>query len=185
MLYRFKYPKLTFLILSIILAYFLFSSPEAKEFVSELEDLSYFGVFIAGLLVSFGFTAPFSAGFFIVLNPEHVLLNGIIGACGAALSNLFIFSLMRFSLKDEFLLFKKQVKKVKLVKEVEKAFQNSFHSKIKHYLMYVFIGFLIASPLPDEFADMILAGFTKIKPVPLLILSFILHFIGICILLLV
>lgn len=183
MLYKFKYPKLTLLIISIIFAYIVFTNPQAENFVSGLKDLSYLGVFIAGLLFPFGFTAAFSAGFFLILNPENIILNGIIGALGAMISNLLIFSLVKISFKDEFLSLEKRAEKVKVVRKVEKAFKDSFHGKIRHYLIYVFIGILIASPISDEIADVILAGFTKIKLLVLAFLSFILSFIGIVFLL--
>jgi hypothetical protein len=167
---------------SIIAAFFLFTSPDGKNFVAELRSLSYLGVFIAGMLFPFGFTAPFSVGFFVTLNPQNIILNGFIGALGAAFSNLLIFSLVRFSFKEELLSFEKSMEKMKVVREIEEDFKKSFKGKIRHYLMYVFIGILIASPLSDEIADAILAGFTKIKPGILFILSFILHVIGIIIL---
>ncbi len=183
MLYKFKYPKLTLLLVSVILSYVLFTNPNFENFVSEFRNLGYFGVFIAGILLSFGFTAPFSVGFFIILNPENIILNGIIGAFGAMISNLIIFSLVKFSFKKEFLSLKKDINKVKIVKNVEKEFKRDISRKIRHYLMYVFIGIFIASPLPDEIGDILLAGFTKVKPLFLALFSFILHFIGIVILL--
>jgi hypothetical protein len=183
MLYKFKYPKLTLLILSIILAYVLFTNPNVESFISGIEKLGYFGTFIAGMLISFGFTAPFSVGYFITLNPENIIFNGFVGALGAMISNLIIFSLVKFSFKKEFLSLEKNMEKVKVVRRVENAFKNSFNGKIRHYLMYVFIGIFIASPLPDEIGDVLLAGFTKVKPLFLAIFSFILHFIGIVFLL--
>ena len=183
MLYKFKYPKLTLLIISIILAYSLFTNPDIENFIYGLKEFSYFGVFIAGMLLSFGFTAPFSVGFFIILNPENIILNGIIGAFGAMIFNLIIFSLVKSSFKKELFSFEKDINKVKIVRKVEKEFKKDISRKIRHYLMYVFIGILIASPLPDEVADILLAGFTKVRPLFLAIFSFILHFIGIVILL--
>lgn len=185
MLYKFKYPKLTLLIISIILAYFLFTSPYAEGLTSSIENLGYFGVFIIGMLFPFGFTAPFSVGFFVALNPENIILNGAIGALGATISNLLIFSLVRYSFKIELLSLKKRIEKIKLVKDTEKEFRADFSKKIRHYLMYAFIGILIASPISDELADTLLAGFTKIKPLFLAIFSFILDLIGIVILLLI
>jgi len=72
---------------------------------------------------------------------------------------------------------------VKIVRRVEEKFRESINGKIRHYLIYVFIGIFIASPLPDEIGDVLLAGFTKVKPLFLAIFSFILHFIGIMVLL--
>lgn len=183
MLYKFKYPKLTLLIISIILAYFIFTNPYARGFISNIEKLGYFGVFIAGMLISLGFTAPFSVGFLITLNPENLILSAVIGAFGAMISNLIIFSLIKYSFKKEFLSLRKGINKVKIVRNVEKEFKQDISKKIRHYLMYVFIGIFVASPLPDEIADILLAGFTKVKPLFLAIFSFILHFTGILILL--
>ena len=62
--------------------------------------------------------------------------------------------------------------------------QKDFGRKIKTYLMYALAGFLIASPLPNEVGDLMLAGLTHVKTKILIILSFILSTIGIIILLL-
>lgn len=183
MLFKFKYPKLTLLIISIILAYFLFTGPHAESFTSSIENLGYLGVFIAGMLFPLGFTAPFSVGFFIALNPENIILNGFVAALGSTVSNLLIFSLIRFSFEKEFFSLEKRMEKIKIIRKVEKEFKHDFSKKIRHYLMYVFIGILVASPVSDEIGDTILAGFTKVKPLFLAIFSFILHFIGIVILL--
>src|SRR3989338_3533302 len=76
---NFKYPKLTMLILVIILAYILFSNPSVQNFISNLGSLSYLGIFIAG----------------------------IIGGLGALISDLLIFEFIKISFKDEFNLLKK------------------------------------------------------------------------------
>ena len=62
-LIKFRYPKIAGLVFAIILAYIVFSNPIVEGFVTHLNSLSYLGMFIAGLLFSFGFTSPFSAGF--------------------------------------------------------------------------------------------------------------------------
>jgi len=176
---RFKYPKIAVLILAIILAYIIFSNPSVSDFVSHLGNLSYLGVFIAGMLFTFGFTSPFAAGFFIILNPSNIWISGIIGGIGAVVSDLFIFNLIRVSFRDEF----KRLGKTKLIKNTEKIIEKSLGHKIKTYLMYAIVGILIASPLPDEAGIIMLAGLTKIKVKTLAIVSFILNTIGILILL--
>jgi len=183
MLYRFKYPKLTLLILAIALAYLLFRNPDVSGFVSNLGDLRYLGIFIAGLLFPFGFTAPFSVGFFLVLEPENIILSGIIAGLGAMISNLLIFTLIRFSFKDEIISLEKSLEKMKPVKAAESIMNHTLSRKIKHYLTYIFIGIIIVSPIPDEFGDIILAGMKKVKIWFIALLSFILSTIGIVILL--
>jgi len=186
MLFKYKYPKLTLLVLAIILAYFLFKNPAVSGFVASLGKLSYFGAFIAGLFFPFGFTAPFSVGFFVTLNPESIILYGLIGAFGATISNLFIFSLVRFSFKEEIANLEKSLEKTRPVKELEREFNvvsHIFGKHLEHYLLYAIVGIIIASPISDEIADVILGGMTKIRIEVLAIISFVLSFLGILVLL--
>jgi len=178
-LFKFKYPKIFCLVAAIVLAYLIFRNPSVSSFVSHLGNLSYIGVFIAGILFAFGFTAPFAAGFFITLNPHNILLVGIIGGIGALLSDLLIFSFIRVSFENEF----NKLRKTKLIRSIDKTIEKSLGKKLKFYLMYVFAGFLIASPLPDEIGVIMLAGLIKIKIGILAVLSFILNTLGILVLL--
>jgi len=167
------------LILVIILAYILFSNPSVQNFISNLGSLSYLGIFIAGMFFSFGFTAPFSAGFFLILNTPNIWIAGIIGGLGALISDLLIFEFIKISFKDEFNL----LKKTKIMKSTGFVIQRILGAKITNYLVYLFAGILIASPLPDEIGIIILAGLTRINLKILTIISFVLNTIGIIILL--
>lgn len=178
-LFGFKYPKTLILILCVALAYKLFSNPSVSEFVSHLGSLGYLGSFIAGLFFTFGFSTPFSVGYFLQFNPNNILLNAAVGGLGAVLSDLFIFSLIRFSFMDEF----KRLKKTKPLMHVTNLFNMSFSKKIKMYLLYVFSGLVIASPLPDELGVTMLAGLSRIKPYMLAVLSFIFNTLGILVML--
>jgi len=176
---NFHYPKIGAFVICIIAAYFLFSNPLVQSYVSRLHELGYVGVFIAGILFTFGFTSPFSAGFFIVLNPENILLAGVLGGFGALLGDLFIFNFVRMSFMEEFERLKHSKLSTKLNVFVEKAVGN----KIKLYLMYAFAGFIIASPLPDEAGVTFLAGMTQISQKILVPISFICNTLGILVLL--
>ncbi len=180
-LFKFKYLKLALLIIAIISAYIIFTNPNAYDFLSALGFLSYFGVFIAGILFSFGFTAPYSVGFFLLYETENILLAGIIGGLGAMLADLTIFSIIRFSFMDEF----NKLKKTRLIKKLSAITERNYIRQIKIYLAYIFAGIIIASPLPDEIGVTMLSGLTKIKPLTLSIISFILNTIGIIVLLLI
>ena len=177
--FNFKYPKLVGLIAAILLAYLLFRNPLVSGFISHLGSLSYFGVFIAGILFAFGFTAPFAAGFFITLNPSNILLAGVLGGFGAFISDMLILKFIRFSFGGEF----RRLERTKMVKKVKYLIDTYLGHKIKLYLLYAFAGVAIASPLPDEAGVILLAGFTKIKIKILAMLSFILNTLGILILL--
>ncbi len=175
----YDYPKLTALVLCIILAYFLFSNPSTQTYVSHLGNYGYLGVFIAGMLFAFGFTAPFSVGFFISLDPSNIWIAGIIGGLGALVSDLIIFSTIKVSFWDEF----KRLRNSKTFVGVTRLIERNIKEKIRIYLMYAFAGILIASPLPDEAGVIMLAGLTKINAKSLALISFILNTLGILILL--
>ena len=62
--FGFKYPKLCLLALSIFLAYILFRNPFFHSLISSFLYVdNYFGAFLAGVLVSFGFTSAFPSAF--------------------------------------------------------------------------------------------------------------------------
>ncbi|MCX6748916.1 MAG: hypothetical protein NT076_04900 [Candidatus Pacearchaeota archaeon] len=178
-LFKFKYPKLTLLAIFIILSYMLFSNPLISSFISQLDNLKYLGIFIAGLLIPFGFTAPISVGFFIVANPSNILLSAIIAGFGAMLGDLFIFNIIRFSFMNEF----NKLENTHAAKKLNKIIEKDLGKKIKNYLLYIFAGIIIASPLPDELGVIMLAGLTKINQKILATTSFILHTLGILVLL--
>lgn len=179
-LFKFKYPKLTILTVMIILAYILFENPAIASFFSHLGNLSYLGIFLAGILFAFGFTAPFAIGIFLSSTPESIILASIIGAWGATLSDLFIFKVIKCSFMNEF----RKLEKNKEIKFLEDEV-SLLPIKIKHYLLYIFAGIVIASPLPDEVGVTMLTGLAHIKAKTLAISAIVLHFLGILILLLI
>ena len=108
----FKYPKLLILLLSIIASYFLFRHAGISGFISGLDPGNYFSIFIAGILLSFGFSAAFGIGFFILMEPSSVLLAAAIGSLGSVLGDMLIFRIIKSSFVDEF----KQLEKKKAIK---------------------------------------------------------------------
>lgn len=178
-LIRIRYPKISLLAAAIISAYILFGNQSVEQYVSGLGVLGYLGVFIAGMMFAFGFTAPFAVGFFIILNPQNIWLAGVIGGMGALISDLAIFRMIRFSFMDEF----KKLENTKLMKSAGRLIERSLGHKIKLYLMYSFAGILIASPLPDEAGVTLLSGLTKISATTLAIISFTLNTLGIILIL--
>lgn len=178
-LFALKYPKLFLLIISIALAYYIFSRPYVAEWISGLSILSYFGIFIGGLFLAFGFSAPFAIGFLITAQPESILLATLIGGFGAMVSDMIIFKAIKFSFMNEF----NQIKKTNTIKRINKIIKNNKHIIIKHYLLYIFAGVMIATPLPDEVGVSMLAGLTSIKPKKLAIISLILHSIAVLLIL--
>ena len=178
-LFHFKYPKLFIFILLIIFAYLIFHNPEISDLILKLEGLSYLGIFISGILLAFGFSAPFAIGFLIITNPSNIILASLIGGIGACLGDILIFNTIKFSFMNEF----KELEREKTIKFIRKIVRGHIPTRIKHYLLYIFAGIFIASPLPDEVGVSMLAGLTTINPKILAIISFLLHTIVIFLLL--
>jgi len=177
-LFKIRYPKITLLIICIILAYFIFSLQSVQQLFRNFGTTSYLGVFFAGFLFSFGFTTPFAIGAFLIMNPASILLAAIVGGIGAMLADLTIFGIIKISFMDEFRMMakKKTFKKIHLI---------PLNKKIKHYLIYAFAGIVIASPLPDELGISMLAGLGHVKVFPIALISFIFNTLGILIFLLI
>jgi len=177
-LFKPKYPKISLLIICIIAAYTIFSFESVRLFGSHLGLVGYLGVFIAGLLFSFGFTTPFAIGAFVVMNPENTLTYALVGGLGAMIADLTIFKIIKVSFFDEF----KALTKSKAAGKIRK-FTPPINKRIKNYLMYAFAGIIIASPLPDELGVTMLAGLSHIRTIPLAIISFVFNSIGIFVML--
>ncbi len=170
-LFRFKYPKLFLLIFSFVIAYYLFSRLDISDWILNLNTFTHLGIFISGLFLSFGFLTAFSIGFFIAVNPQSILFAVILGGFGAMIGDLLIFKMIKFSFMDEF----HELEKTKAIHEIEKIVNKKKRVLILHYLLYIFAGLILATPLPDELGVAMLAGLTTIKPLKLAIISFLIH----------
>ena len=170
-IFAFKYPKLLLLTVIIIASYFIFSNEIVSAWFENLEGFGYFGTFIAGILAAFGFTAPIGVGILIKLNLENPILGALIGGVGASFGDWIIFKTIKFSFMDEF----QRLKEVGAIRKIRKIAHRNKHILIKHYLLYIFAGIMIATPLPDEIGVSMLAGLTTIRQIKLAIISFILH----------
>ncbi len=179
-LFRFKYPKLIILGITIILAYILFTNVFIIESLNA-ENNNYFIVFLAGMLFSFGFTTPFAVGYFVTVNPVNIALAAGIGGIGAYFSDLIIFKLIKFSFMDEF----RRLEHTMPLKKVQTLFHIKLKNKLQIYILYIFAGIIIASPLPDEIGVSMLAGLTHIKTGVFTLVSILCNTIGIGIFLLI
>ena len=173
-LFIFTYPKLTLYIIATFVAYFIFQIPAVVLFFRGVEGLSYIAIFLGGLLYSAGFTAPIATGFFLSLNDYSFLRYAIIGGFGALIADLGIFSLVRISFMDEF----KKLEHTSFVSHIIKFF-HKFSGKVRIFFIYIFAFLIISSPLPDEIAIALLAGFTKIHPYAFVFVSFFANTFGI------
>lgn len=178
MFLRYRYPKLGILLVLSVCAYLLFSQDFVQEVLTPLLSNSLFSFLVIGFLFSFGFTAPFAIGLFLIADPIFLVFPALVGGFGALLGDMLIFHFIRFSFLDEFGKLKRE-KLMRLVKGPITLVPSRFH----HYLLYAFAGLVIASPLPDELGVSLLAGLTSIRPVPLALLSYACNTLGIMLLL--
>jgi len=170
-LFHFKYPKLFLLVLSFLLAYYLFSRPEVIIWVENLTHFNYPGFFISGIFLSFGFSTALSIGFFLASNPQFIFLAAILGGLGAMIGDFIIFKSIKFSFMDEF----RELEQNSTVRKIEEIVKGKKHIVIWHYLLYIFAGLALATPLPDELGVAMLAGLTTVKTFNLIIISFLVH----------
>ena len=177
LIFHFPYRKLLILAILAVISYIIFRNPDVKGFVSSFGELEYLGVFIAGMLFTFGFTAPFAVGFFVILNPANPLLVAVAGGAGALFGDILIFYLIRFSFTDEF----KRLEKTSVIKGIRNEMKIHFSYKTRLYLLYALAGIIIASPLPDEAGVIMLAGLTNIKIGVMAAISFTFNTLGILI----
>lgn len=177
---KIQYPKLIVLLIIIITAYILFQAHFFLEFAKLLNSHGYISIFLAGLLFSYGFTAPFAVGFFIELASEvNIFIAAPLAGIGAVIADLTIFQFIRTSFQDEF----DKLKLHWIFQHIHQLFDDHLSEKLKKYVLWTFAGFLIASPLPDEFGVSLISGFTDINRKIFGAVSYILNTMGIFVIL--
>lgn len=187
--YRWKYRNLLLLALGLVLAYYMIKNTQIISFIGSLGNFGYPAAFLLGMLFTYAFTAvPATVAIFSlgeVLNP---ILIALIGAVGSVIGNYIIFKLVRDRLLKEINMLSKEVKT--LTKPVSALFfweelririwRAVSRSKVWQVLVPVFAGFILASPIPDE-VGVAIFGAIKFNPEKFMVVSYILHFIGILI----
>lgn len=140
----------------------------------------YVSIFIAGIMFAYGFTAPFAVGFFISLAPQvNIFIAAPLAGAGALMADLTIFQFIRTSFQNEF----DKLKLTHLFQKIRALFDDHFGENLKKYMLWSIAGFLIASPLPDEFGVSLLSGFTTLDKKIFSIISYLLNTAGILVIL--
>ncbi|MCX8178714.1 MAG: hypothetical protein N3D75_02710 [Candidatus Aenigmarchaeota archaeon] len=173
---KIKYPKLTVLIFTIIVAVIIFYEGKNYDpFHDFIVSLGYIGTFIGGFFYAYGFTSAPATAVLLVLSKEQILvLATLVGGLGAVISDYLIFRFVRHSFMDEI----DNIKNEKMIKTIIENGKRLFGKK-SNYVIPVIAGFLIASPLPTEIGVSLLASSKNINTQKFLIIAFILHSLGI------
>jgi hypothetical protein len=174
----FKYPKFLMFTLTFVAVYVLFQGSKFKGLQGLVIPLGYLGVFIAGVLYSYGFTGAAATGMLLILGTStNIYLAALIGGLGSLLTDFILFFFIRSSFKDEI----EQLSHEKWV-----IYLNySMPRWLRKIIVPVIGSAIIASPLPDEIGVTMLATARYISPKVFGILSFMLNTIGILIVLLI
>lgn len=179
-----QYPKLCLLCASFVLAYLLYHIGALNWFGHALNGHGYASIFLGGMLFSYGFTAPFGIAIFVEMAHEiHPLIGALLAGFGALISDLFIFSIARYSA------FHNEIHRIQFSRPFLWIRSLLHHEKIsermRNYMLWAFAGMIIGSPLPDEFGMMLLGSVTQLKEQHVALLCFALNTLGILIIILV
>lgn len=170
--YMAKYPKFLLFFITVMLSYIIFSNGASLPLKNAVMSLGYLGTFLAGIFFAYSYTAaPATALFLILAKEQNIFISGLVGGLGALIGDLIIFSFISISFKDEI----RKLAHEKIVIYLDRTFSY----RVKKYLIPVFAGFLIASPLPDELGVALLAISQHISIKIFALLSFTLNTVGI------
>ncbi len=172
-----KYPKLLFLLFSIVIAFVLLLEKDFAPFQAVLFSLGYVGTFAAGFLYAYSFTAiPAAAIFLLLAREQNILLAGLIAGIGAIMGDFLFFKLMRGSFSQEL----HRLSQEKTIAAICRPFQ-----KFRRYVLLVLASFIISSPLPTEIGIVMLSSIKEMTTKRFLAVTYVLHTVGILIILLI
>ena len=184
---QWKYRNLILLIASIVTAYFLLQAPQFYDLVAGLENFGYVGVFVTGILFSYGMTAaPATATLFLLGRNLNIFLVVLIGGTGAVISDYLIFKFVRHKLLKEIKLLSREIndrgKPISDLLLSEKIridiWKKISGSRVWKRIIPVIAGFILASPLPGEIGSALL-GAVKYERRKFILFSYLLNLAGI------
>jgi len=169
---RWKYKNLTFLFLSILVAFFLSQYEPFHTLLLNLGNFGYVGAFIAGILFVSTFTVSTGAIILLVLVEQLSPIEiGIIAGFGAVIGDFFIFRFIKDNLAQE-------INSIYEHLDGNHHIKRIFHTKYFSWTLPVIGAIIIATPFPDEIG-VSLMGISKMKAYKFLLVSFILNAVGI------
>jgi hypothetical protein len=156
---------------SVLFAVWLGSSGIADRFVGFTGGLHWLESFVAGIL----FTSAFTTAPAIVLlgnlaQADSALVTAFFGGVGAVVGDLLIFRFVRDALAEDFLALAGHAQGSRI--------RRIFRLRIFKWFTPFVAGLIMASPLPDELA-MMLMGFSRTKTRVVILFSLIANTLGI------
>lgn len=157
--------------LSILIAIILVKTGAVIDLLSFSENLKLLGSFIAGIFFTSVFTTvPAMVVLAEIAQVNSVILVSVFGGIGAMIGDLIIFRFVKNRLSEDIShLFKKSK---------SERFKSIFRLRFFKWSLLILGVLVIASPLPDELG-LIMLGFSKMKTLLFIPVSFSLNFLGI------
>ena len=168
---RWKYPYLTAILISILIAIILAQNQTFKAWLLNLGSLEYIGALFAGMLFVSSFTVAISTVVIVIMTQNiHPMALALIGGVGAVMGDYLVFKLVRSHLQEELaMLFgKKETSHIKAL----------LHSKYIAWTLPIIGVAIIASPLPDELGVSLL-GISKMSEARFILISYLSNAVGI------
>lgn len=157
--------------ISVLFAWFLISSGIIADMLSLSDAGRIAQSFVGGLFFTSLFTVVPASVFLAGLSETTPpLIVAFFGALGAMCGDLALFLFIRDRLSEDI--------KNAFRKKTVRRFFNSFHFGFWKWLAPLLGGFIIASPLPDEFG-LSLLGLSRTRISVLLPIAFAMNFLGI------
>lgn len=170
-IYKNLWRDLFFIVLSILVAVIIVRVGVVKHLVTLADEASIFASFFAGVFFTSAFTlAPASVALVEISQNTSIFLVAFWGALGAVVGDLVLFLFIRDRFADDIM--------AVLHTYHDKKLTRFFHRKFFKWLNPIIGAFIIASPLPDEMGVALL-GAAKIRTRMLILISFIMNFIGV------
>jgi hypothetical protein len=159
------------IILSIILAIVLLDSSSLELLLTISRVSEILGSFLAGMLFTSAFTViPSIVILGKIAQVNSIWLVSLGGALGALAGDLLIFRFIKDTLYEDITALMKKNTRQKL--------EHILHARNLRWILGTLGALIIASPLPDELG-LAMMGFSKMKTLYLVLISFVLNFLGI------
>lgn len=166
--YEYKHTSAALVLLSLFI--FFIDSAVVGAIFAFGKDLGYIGAFIGGLFTASFFTAVPAIVLLVSMAPNlDPFAMAIVAGAGSMVGDWLLLS---FIGKKVFAELKPLFLRLKLSRILKKLRHPS-----THWLLFVFGGFTIASPLPDEIG-LAMLGVSHFKPAYILALCFVLNSMG-------
>jgi hypothetical protein len=160
------------IVLSVFVAVILVKTEVLTKILTSTKELELVGSFVAGIFFTSVFTvAPAVATLGEIAQADSIILTAVFGGMGAVVGDLIIFRFIRDRFSEHLM---ELIKHQGAGKRIKALFKLRFF----RWLTFFVGGLIIASPLPDELGISLL-GFSKMKTLWFIPLSFTFNFIGI------